>query len=476
MEKLVGNISGKSRRAILRGRPHIVAPTTLIVPGVLNGSQGPILYTAEENRRNPEAWNHMPLVVYHSTDQNGNPVSARTPEELNKRSVGVLLNVHTEDDGRLVGESWFDEADTLRVDPRITNALNDGRSIEISTGLAVTVAPAPENAAHNGVAYNAVAGNYRPDHLAILPDQIGACSLSDGCGVNNQASFNDRRERLQGLIKEKYSAEDSLWVEDVFDNYFVYQRNGILYRLGYTETAGATQLSGDESIKVVKETKYISTNNETNNTGDNTMKADRKKQIIDGLISNCADCGWKESDRETLNSLTDNTLETLDRQRTQLTANVAVVNAVRKVAGEKVENLGEFVTANLKTPETKKIDNQTPTDEKKVLTENEWLAGAPESVREDLHFARQEKQRQKDQIINQLLTNVAVEHRPAHAQRLQNRSLEDLQADLSLLPQVETQNQQTNYLGAGGGGTVPVVNLDQDDVLPLPVINWNEKV
>lgn len=206
------------------------------------------------------------------------------------------------------------------------------------------------------------------------------------------------------------------------------------------------------------------------------MKADRKKQIIDGLISNCADCGWKESDRETLNSLTDNTLETLDRQRTQLTANVAVVNAVRKVAGEKVENLGEFVTANLKTPETKKIDNQTPTDEKKVLTENEWLAGAPESVREDLHFARQEKQRQKDQIINQLLTNVAVEHRPAHAQRLQNRSLEDLQADLSLLPQVETQNQQTNYLGAGGGGTVPVVNLDQDDVLPLPVINWNEKV
>jgi hypothetical protein len=28
-----------------------------------------------------------------------------------------------------------------------------------------------------------VARNYRPDHLAVLPDQRGACSLTDGCGV-----------------------------------------------------------------------------------------------------------------------------------------------------------------------------------------------------------------------------------------------------------------------------------------------------
>jgi hypothetical protein len=43
---------------------------------------------------------------------------------------------------------------------------------------------APPGASHLGRPYNFVARNYRPDHLAILPDQRGACSIEDGCGLN----------------------------------------------------------------------------------------------------------------------------------------------------------------------------------------------------------------------------------------------------------------------------------------------------
>lgn len=63
------------------------------------------------------------------------------------------------------------------------DALEAGRPMELSTGLFTQNEPAPAGATFNGRPYDYVARNYRPDHLAVLPDQIGACSLADGCGV-----------------------------------------------------------------------------------------------------------------------------------------------------------------------------------------------------------------------------------------------------------------------------------------------------
>jgi hypothetical protein len=40
MFHLTANLVGRSRRETLNGREYIVAPVTLIVPGVLNGSKG----------------------------------------------------------------------------------------------------------------------------------------------------------------------------------------------------------------------------------------------------------------------------------------------------------------------------------------------------------------------------------------------------------------------------------------------------
>jgi hypothetical protein len=35
----------------------------------------------------------------------------------------------------------------------------------------------------NGMEYGRIARNLMPDHLAILPDKIGACSIADGAGL-----------------------------------------------------------------------------------------------------------------------------------------------------------------------------------------------------------------------------------------------------------------------------------------------------
>jgi hypothetical protein len=52
MELLTANFAGKVRERRMGGRDYLVAPLSLIVPGVLNGSQGPLYYPEEEIARN----------------------------------------------------------------------------------------------------------------------------------------------------------------------------------------------------------------------------------------------------------------------------------------------------------------------------------------------------------------------------------------------------------------------------------------
>lgn len=187
METVVINLSGKVRRDTLHGREHLVAPCTLIVPGVLNGSRGPLYYPAAEIAENYEAWNHMPLVVYHP-NSNGQHISARSASVLNEQGVGVLLNAKIGKNGALKGEAWFDVERVEAVDNRILTALQGGKKIELSTGLYTTNYATP--GVVNGRMYDYVARKYKPDHLAILPDQVGACSLKDGCGILVNQSSN----------------------------------------------------------------------------------------------------------------------------------------------------------------------------------------------------------------------------------------------------------------------------------------------
>ena len=181
MENLTVNLTGKVTKAILNGRMHMVAPVRMIVTGVLNGSKGPLYYPPDEIHKDPDSWNHMPLTLGHPM-QDGRPVSARKPNVLNKYALGVLLNVKAVK-GILDGEAWFDIDRTLKIEPRIIESLKANKPIELSTGLFTDNVPAQNGANYRGRPYTFVARNYKPDHLAILVDSKGACSLKDGCGV-----------------------------------------------------------------------------------------------------------------------------------------------------------------------------------------------------------------------------------------------------------------------------------------------------
>ena len=191
-ENLTANIAGGIKHKVVDGKSYLVAPLSLIVPGVLAGSKGPLYYPAEEVQNGYEAWEQIPLVVYHPV-RDGQNVSAQHPGVIEKQGIGFVKNAHISKQGKLRGYGYFDVEKTKQVDARIYDRLVAGDPIELSTGLFTTNEPAPQGSNHNGKPYSFIARNYRPDHLAILPDQVGACSLHDGCGVLvNSVSINSQ--------------------------------------------------------------------------------------------------------------------------------------------------------------------------------------------------------------------------------------------------------------------------------------------
>lgn len=177
------------------GREYLVVPSVAIVEGVMNN----FLYTEEEITAYIDAWNGRPLVIAHPQDLDGDYISANSPE-IFARSPGFFFNAHFED-GRLKGDWWIDtaKAETLGGHAQaMVVALEAGKMFEQSTGLFSD--EELTEGEFNGEKYEGIARNIRPDHIAILFDDVGACSIEDGCGaprVNRaEEAVNDEPEQL----------------------------------------------------------------------------------------------------------------------------------------------------------------------------------------------------------------------------------------------------------------------------------------
>lgn len=187
---LTNNVSSL-RFVEVNGRQFAIAPITILRSRVLEGSRGAIFYPAEENKKYEQQWNGRPLVATtHPRDKNGTNISANTPEILKKQEIGRFYNSTVNQQGTNTGEGWFDVELTKKHDSRIWNALVNHQKIEVSTGLYNEVDEAPKDSSYDGVNYNYIAKDYKPDHIAILVGEKGACSITDGCGVNNSATVN----------------------------------------------------------------------------------------------------------------------------------------------------------------------------------------------------------------------------------------------------------------------------------------------
>lgn len=128
-------------------------------------------------------WNGVPITLRHPKSNGG---SACVPI-ADVPIVGRFYNAEM-DGTRLVGEFWLDESALQSSDDgkSLIAKIQSQKPVEVSTGYYAE--SVPQAGQWNGKDYDLVDQNLHPDHIALLPDEIGACSVKDGCGLNRNKS------------------------------------------------------------------------------------------------------------------------------------------------------------------------------------------------------------------------------------------------------------------------------------------------
>jgi len=169
----------------LNNLDYLTAPCVMLVAGVLNGG------LIGEAELVPQDWNACPVTIGHPTDATtGNAISARAPQVLATSGVGHVYHVRLGQGTRgtapvasLVGELWLDVARMQAMGGEAQQALTmleAQEQLEVSTGF-FSYAVAGQGS-YLGTPYSEQHFDLRPDHLALLPNAIGACNWADGCG------------------------------------------------------------------------------------------------------------------------------------------------------------------------------------------------------------------------------------------------------------------------------------------------------
>jgi hypothetical protein len=189
---LQANSSYEIRNEVYEGKEYVVVPVVMMVEGVHSGSRGAIFHPAEELAHMPMAFDGIPVTINHPKDKQGNYISANSPEILKEYHVGRIFGTYFSDE-KLKGEAWLDTHRLAAISPEGLSYIVEGYPLEVS--IAIFNDEDDIQGEWNGETYEAVARNYRPDHLALLPGGQGACSWLDGCGIRaNQSNIKTKEK------------------------------------------------------------------------------------------------------------------------------------------------------------------------------------------------------------------------------------------------------------------------------------------
>lgn len=329
-------INSKSSRKTIDGVEHLVVPCIAIKEGVLNS----IYYSADQINTFSQAWNGVPVPVYHPKKGN-NYVSANNVDIEETQNIGRVYNVNfIKKKKQLKCELWLniEKADSLGFSEVITS-LESGEIMEVSTGMFQDTTP--DSGEYNSKPYTHTAHGIRPDHIALLPDEVGACSVADGCGVranqlvtncegcggtcggakerispnqsfwermktkffgNAETSHSQVRSAISSKLSSELGSDPWPYVMDVYSNYFIYELGQDLFKQSYSIDAN------DNSAIFIGDAQEVKAETEYKPVTNQIMKP--KKEMIDALITNTAS-GFTEENRTALEGMPDKALEQL---------------------------------------------------------------------------------------------------------------------------------------------------------------------
>lgn len=333
------NTNAKIRREKFDDVEHLILPVIAAQEMVMND----LFYPAEEFQQWANTWNGIPIPVRHP-QINGIFISAKSPRIHEQNNIGWFYNVEFTDDKKLKGEIWLNLEKIEKLGHQdIVSKFESGEIMEVSTGLFSNIENTPGE--FNGVPYKGIVRNIRPDHLALLPDEVGACSIAAGCGAmrtnenceckepkNNKTdlfkafrllgekigltssslNLNDEHgslfdiiDQLNNLLRIEFNGPDLfVWIVDVFETEVIYSledRGEIaLFKRSYSVSDGKVTL-GDDIQKVEKKVTFdpVMNKNKSINNGGKNMDKD---ELVKEIIGNEANIFSKE-DKEKLSAL-----------------------------------------------------------------------------------------------------------------------------------------------------------------------------
>jgi len=339
--KLKQTLDYEPKLTVHQEKAHLVVPVVMMVEGVHNGSQGPLLHEITELGKFPDSWNGIPVVIYHPT-KDDEPVSANSPEIIDTRTVGRVYNTNVEGK-KLKAEVWFDEDKLNTISETTLNDINDSKEIEVSLGMFTE--NEEKEGEYEGEEYVAIAHNHRPDHLAILPDQKGACSVEDGCGIganeestdeligticrkgysvnqignHTDTGYREKMDAVYATLRGLDTNDSYNYLEEMYDDELIYSKSSKdgtkMYKQSYKFESGKIELIG-EPVEVHKKVEYV-LNQLNNNESKKEVKMPKGNDCpkclekINALIAN-EQSKFVETDREWLLTQEEATLDKLE--------------------------------------------------------------------------------------------------------------------------------------------------------------------
>lgn len=195
------------KEADLLGNPHTILPAVLMVEGAYypdvasNESPSSLHFSSNELKESVNTWNGRPVALNHPDQKD----TCNSPETFDKQWVGYVFNTRYDDQSRsLKADLWIDNNRGKFITKRVKN----GEHIDVSIGAFGDLIP-PRSSAPD-VNYDYSMSNIVGDHLAVLPDGVGACSWKDGCGIRAKAYCpgGGKRDKPRPLINNKNEKDE----------------------------------------------------------------------------------------------------------------------------------------------------------------------------------------------------------------------------------------------------------------------------
>jgi hypothetical protein len=469
------------------GKKHIIAPVVMMVEGVHSGSKGAIFHSIEELGKFPNTWDGMPVVVKHPIDAQGNYISANALD-VAESCIGRVYNTRVEGK-KLKADVYIDEDHAKKLSPTALAYIHQGKQLEVSVGV-FTDSIAQEGE-WEGEAYTEVAINHRPDHLALLPGETGACSWTDGCGIRNNQQVNNpqtntnnmteinvnspttlrqlsaqgirveimahavglmqRLETMGRAIAAKDTEDVYNYMEELYDDHVIWRQRkekgnepAVLYKQTYNVHAdGTIELTG-EPVKVRKEVNYLtvnSINNNQNQRGMSKQNDDQKSTCflakVDKLIANEAS-KFTADDKDWLLQQDEAVLDKLIPDTPPATA-----------PPKPVEVNADHIKAAMKN----------------VKTSDEFLGLMPDGLRDQMRSALTLHENHRKNLVGRITAHAKDVWPEEDLHKMETAMLERI-ANTASAKAAEDGDGQGFYLGS----PAPQVNTSEETEVLMPLI------